>query len=104
MRDFRDAYVAPFLTDRDVADAAEMHDAVDSIEAGKQIPLRMPQHFDGLMESWHEGGMAASSMVLPRADGTPAPSLPAASAALVASAATSAAAPGAAAPAAPPPR
>ncbi len=35
MRDFRDAYVAPFLTGRDVADAAEMMETFGLAASGE---------------------------------------------------------------------
>lgn len=51
--------------EEDLADAQALAAADDA----KQIPLRMPRHFDGLMEAWHQGDMAAASMLLPRRDG-----------------------------------
>lgn len=55
---------------RDLGETAALSDAVEAAEADKKIPLRMPKHFDGLLEGWHQGGMAASTMILPRKDGS----------------------------------
>ncbi|MDZ7282930.1 hypothetical protein N4G62_12915 [Sphingomonas sanguinis] len=45
MRDFRDAYVAPFLTDRDVADAAEMMETF-GLAAGGEAAARADRSRD----------------------------------------------------------
>lgn len=53
----------------DLEDSAMLGEALEWVEAEKLIPLRMPRHFDGLMEQWHEGGMSGSTMILPHEDG-----------------------------------
>lgn len=53
----------------DLAEEMDEAQALAAAEAQKQIPLSMPRHFDGLVEAWHDGDMAAASVVLPRADG-----------------------------------
>lgn len=50
------------------AEALEEAEALAAAEEQKRIPMRMPRHFDGLMEQWHERGMAQGAMLLPRPD------------------------------------
>lgn len=53
----------------DVAEELEEAQGLAAAEEAKRIPLRMPKRFDGLIEAWHQGDMAAASMLLPRPDG-----------------------------------
>lgn len=53
----------------DLADAVALGEAVEAVEEEKRIPLRMQRRFDGLLESWLDGGMVASTLILPHEDG-----------------------------------
>jgi hypothetical protein len=50
------------------AEALQEAEALAAAEEQKRIPMRMPKHFDGLMEQWHERGMAQGAMLRPRPD------------------------------------
>lgn len=53
----------------EAAEALRDAEALAAAEEQKRIPMRMPRHFDGLLEQWHERGMAQGAMVLPRPGG-----------------------------------
>jgi hypothetical protein len=55
----------------DIADLKHMGAEVAAIEEQKRIPLRMPKHFNGLVDAWREGDFAVASIVIPGADGDP---------------------------------
>lgn len=55
----------------DIAELRHMGAEVAAIEEQKRIPLRMPKHFNGLVDAWREGDFAVASLVIPGADGDP---------------------------------
>ena len=55
----------------DIAELRHMGAEVAAIEEQKRIPLRMPKHFNGLVDAWREGDFAVASIVIPGSDGDP---------------------------------